>query len=192
MRWFQARRKWKKERKKLKCIVCFVSGSHGYIYSTRAFIYSLKNYNGYGYFKKDVYYPSYATYSYYDYGPTFGGGHDIKVADYANSNYNSYFNCHSYISPYCNNYMWTGNYNFCADEIEIYYEAISAIWVIFENDCNVLTSNIPSYIYMKTVVSFFCWGYHTIQWKARFQSFLERCDGNCLKVSMKSLDHVCL
>lgn len=102
--------------------------SYGYIYSTRAFIFSLKNYYGYGYFKNDVNtYPSYATYSSYNYGPTFGGGHDIYVADYASSNYNSYFYCHSYTSPYCNNYLWTGNNNFCASEVEVYYEAISPI-----------------------------------------------------------------
>lgn len=117
----------KKRRKKLKCIFCFVSGSYGYIYSTRAFIYSLKNYYGYGYFKIDVSSPSNAIYSYYNYGPTFGSGHDIYVADYANSNYNSYFYCAGYATSYCSNYMWTGNNNFCADEIEVYYEAISAI-----------------------------------------------------------------
>lgn len=102
--------------------------SYGYIYSTRAFIFSLKNYYGYGYFKNDVNaYPSYATYSYYSYGPTFGAGHDIYVADSASSNWNSYFSCHSYTSPYCNSYVWTGNNNFCASEVEVYYEAISPI-----------------------------------------------------------------
>lgn len=114
--------------KSLKLNCCFFSGSQGYTYSTRAFIYSLKNYYGYGYFKKDVNtYPSYATYSYYNYGPTFGGGHDIYVASYASSSYSSYFSCHSYTSPYCNNYMWTGSSSFCADEVEVYYEAISTI-----------------------------------------------------------------
>lgn len=49
---------------------------------------SLKAYNGYGYSKKDSSSPSYATYSYYNYDPTFGSGHDIYLADYANSNYN--------------------------------------------------------------------------------------------------------
>jgi len=101
--------------------------SYGYQYSTNAFIFSLKNYYGYGYFKNDInnnYQDS--TYSYYNYGPTFGGGHDIYIADYANTNYNSYFNCHSYTSPHCNNYLWTGNNNVCPDEIEVYYEVLAS------------------------------------------------------------------
>lgn len=107
-------------------IICLiVLDSSGYQYSTNTFIYSLKNYYGYGYFKKDVnsnY--EYATYSYYNYGPTFGGGHDIYVADWAGSNYNSYFYCHcySYTSPYCDCSMWTGNNNFCPHDLEVYYE----------------------------------------------------------------------
>ena len=106
----------------------FISGSAGYQYSTNTFIYSLKNYYGYGYFKKDVntnYW--YATYSYYSYGPTFGGGHDIYIADNAGNNYNSYFNCrcYSYTSPYCNCYMWTGSNNFCPSELEVYNEVLA-------------------------------------------------------------------
>ena len=107
--------------------VCSVSGSSGYQYSTNTFIYSLRNYYGYGYFKNDInQYYQYSTYSYYNYGPTFGGGHDIYVSSYANSNYNSYFNCYSYTSPYCDNYLWTGSTNFCADEVEVYYEVIAS------------------------------------------------------------------
>jgi len=105
----------------------FFSGSSGYIYSSNAFIYSLKNYYGYGYFKKDVNnnYGS-ATYSYYSYGPTFGSGHDIYISDYAGSNYNSYFSsCGSYTSPYCDSYIWTGSYNFCPHEGEVYYEVLA-------------------------------------------------------------------
>ncbi|PFX14672.1 Fibrillin-1 [Stylophora pistillata] len=104
------------------------TGSYGYSYSSTAFIFSLKNYYGYGYFKKNIYsgYRRYATYSYYYYGPTFGHGHDIYVANNANSNYNSYFNgCNTYGGSYCNNNLWTGSRNFCADEIEVFYETTS-------------------------------------------------------------------
>ncbi|XP_022787222.1 uncharacterized protein LOC111327330 [Stylophora pistillata] len=96
----------------------------GYTYSSNAFIFSLKNYYGYGYFKKDIYYwrRSYATYSYYNYGPTFGSGHDIYVANNANSNYYSYFNDRSYHGSYSSDYVWTGNRNFRADEVEVYCE----------------------------------------------------------------------
>ena len=104
----------------------YFSGSpYSYIYSSNAFIYSLKNNYGYGYFKNDVTSPVYATYSQYGYGPTFGGGHDIYIADNAGSNYNSYFNCHSYNDRYCNNYLWTGSNTFCPDNVEVYYEAFS-------------------------------------------------------------------
>jgi len=99
----------------------------GYQYSTRSFIYSLRNNYGYGYFKNDIntnY--QYATYSYETYGPTFGCGHDIYVADYPNSNWNSYFSCCSYTSPYCDSHIWTGNNNFCPDELEVYYEVLAA------------------------------------------------------------------
>ena len=117
--------------------MCFASDYYRYNYyygysyygrytsSSKAFIFSLKNYYGYGYFKKDINTHNYAIYNHYNYGPTFGGGHDIYVANYANSNYNSYFNCQSYTGKYCNNNVWTGSNNFCADEVEVYYERTS-------------------------------------------------------------------
>ena len=90
-------------------------------------MYSLQNYYGYGYFKKDVNDYSTATYSYYNYGPTFGGGHDIYIADNAGYSYNSYFycNCHSYTSPCYSCYVWTGNNNFCPNELEVFYEVLA-------------------------------------------------------------------
>lgn len=98
-----------------------------YRYSSKAFIFSLKNYFGYGYFKKDItgYHVSYATYSHRYYGPTFGSGFDIHVANYANSNYNSYFNSRSYTGKYSNNNVWTGSNTFCANEVEVYRELTS-------------------------------------------------------------------
>ncbi|KAM7439996.1 hypothetical protein ABFA07_010748 [Porites harrisoni] len=104
--------------------------SSGWQYSTNTFIYSLKNYYGYGYFKNDVnanY--RYATYSYYNYFPTFGVGHDIYIADNAGYNYNSFFNCgcSTYASPYsyCYCSMWTGSNTFCPDELEVFYEVLA-------------------------------------------------------------------
>ena len=117
--------------------MCFASDYYRYKYyygysyygrytsSSKAFIFSLKNYYGYGYFKKDINAHNYAIYNHYNYGPTFGGGHDIYVASNANRNYNSYFYCHSYTGKYCNNNVWTGRNTFCADEIEVYYERTS-------------------------------------------------------------------
>jgi len=98
----------------------------GYQYTTKSFIFSLKNSYGYGYFKNDInQYYQYATYSAYNYGPTFGGGHDIYLADNAGYNYNSGFNCYSYTSPYCDNYIWVGSRSFCPDELEVYYEVLA-------------------------------------------------------------------
>ena len=106
-------------------LLCFVSGSYGYQTSYNSFIYSLKNSYGYGYFKNDVNnYPQYATYSESSYGPTFGGGHDIYIANNAGYNYNSRFNCHSYTSPYCYDNLWTGDNYFCPSELEVYYELL--------------------------------------------------------------------
>ena len=113
-------------------VLFFVSsGSAGYQYSTNTFLYSLENYKGYGYFKQDItngYYGE-ATYSHYNYGPTFGGGHDMYIADNAGGNTHSDFNCHSYRSgPYCDNYLWVGTRygnNFRPDELEVYYEVLA-------------------------------------------------------------------
>ena len=69
-------------------------------------------------------YLQYATYNDYSYGPTFGLGHDIYIADNANSNYNSYCDCYSYRSPYCDNNIWTGGRYFNPDEVEVYYEVL--------------------------------------------------------------------
>ena len=108
------------------CNICLSSGSSGsYQSSTNTFIYSLKNYYGYGYFKNDVSTYQHATYNYYNYGPTFGGGHDIYIADNARNNYNSGFYCSSYTSPYCDNNIWTGGSSFCPDELEVYYEVLA-------------------------------------------------------------------
>ena len=102
------------------------SGSAGYQYSTNTFIYSLKNYYGYGYIKKDINsgYP-YATYSYYDYFPTFGS-HDIYIADNAGYNTNSGFAfCQEYGGSYCDNSAWVGTHYFSPDELEVYYEVLA-------------------------------------------------------------------
>ncbi|CAH3192117.1 unnamed protein product, partial [Porites evermanni] len=92
--------------------------------STYTFLYSLKNYYGYTPFKKDIN-NNYqcAIYSYYNYGPTFGAGHDMYISNNANSNSNSYFSTNSYTNPHSSNYVWVGSYNFRPDELEVYYEA---------------------------------------------------------------------
>ena len=65
----------------------------------------------------------FAIYDYSSYGPAFGGGHDILVADNANSNSISSTNVgHSYQVPAGRNAQTfpTGALNFQAAEIEVF------------------------------------------------------------------------
>ena len=103
------------------------SGSSGYISSSKAFIYSLKDYDGYGYFKNDVTSSSYETYGYYNFVPTFGAGNDIHIKDNARWDYysSSYCQCSSYRGRYCNIHIFTGSRDFRPSNVEVYYEAFS-------------------------------------------------------------------
>ena len=112
-------------------VFCFFvsSGSVGYQYSTNTFLYSLKNYGGYGYFKMDITQDYHeATYSYYSYFPTFGH-HDIYIADNAGHNTNSFIAiCQAYRGSYCDNSLWVGTRyesGFSPDELEVYYEVLA-------------------------------------------------------------------
>ena len=111
--------------------------SCGYRYDSKAFLFSLVNKPGWAPVKltqtgQDSYRRAYSTYSCSSYGPTFGGGHDIYVSDYASSNTNSHANLgHEYASPSGYNYGSTfartflaggSNRYFRPDEVEIFYE----------------------------------------------------------------------
>ena len=72
-----------------------------------------------------------AMYDNYFYGPTFGGGHDIYISNYASSNRNSYTNLghnynppagHSYGSSFTQSFLAGNYYNFQPDEVEVFYE----------------------------------------------------------------------
>jgi len=111
------------------------SSSNKWLYSSTAFIFSLVNKPGWGpvTFKPPGTHSSYqrATYCYYNYGPSFGGGHDIHIATYASSNTNSYSNLgHGYSPPAGHSYhtsftkaFLAGSYNFQPDEVEVFYES---------------------------------------------------------------------
>jgi len=62
-------------------------------------------------------YAQYGGYDYSSYGPTFGGGHDIYLANDWTSNSN-YCNRHSYNFP--DNTTLTGGYNFQVEDVEVY------------------------------------------------------------------------
>ena len=114
----------------------FLVGSRsGYRYDSNAFLFSLVNKPGWAPVKlpRAGKYSSRRQYSIYNnpsYGPTFGGGHDIYISNYASSNRNSYTNLgHEYSPPSGYSYgsiftqtFLAGTYNFTPDEIETFYE----------------------------------------------------------------------
>ncbi|CAH3185861.1 unnamed protein product, partial [Porites lobata] len=109
----------------------------GYRYDSQAFIFSLINKPGWAPVKlpQTGQYSSYR-HSIYDcssYGPTFGGGHDIIICDYASSSSSSYtYPGHTYSAPsgysYGSTFAYTflngqsNTYHFTPDEVETFYE----------------------------------------------------------------------
>ena len=61
-----------------------------YSYTTKAFIFSIRNKEGLSPFKSMVKIPQCAIYRHKFFGPTFGRGHQIYIAGYANSKSFSY------------------------------------------------------------------------------------------------------
>lgn len=91
------------------------SSSGGYVEDSNAFVFSLE-------FKEK--YPSYdgknAIYDAYNYGPTFGNGNDLYIADGCQGNNSSYCN---FPYAYCGTRaraLSGGTYNFRVDELEVY------------------------------------------------------------------------
>ena len=108
----------------LKCSCCSDTfGSYGS--TSNAFIFSLRNKEDLEPFKSNVTNPSTAIYSQSTYGPTFGGSHDINIADHANSNTNSYTHFgQSYSVPsgvQDKNTILAGTNYFTPDEVEVFY-----------------------------------------------------------------------
>ena len=114
----------------------FLTGSScQHRYDSQAFLFSLVNKPGWAPVKlpqtgQYSYYNAYSMYGYSSYGPTFGWGHDIYIADYASSNTNSYANLgHTYSAPSGYSYGSTfsqtflaGTLYFTPDEVEAFYE----------------------------------------------------------------------
>jgi len=115
----------------LRMCKTFVSNSDsscGYTSASKAFLFSLYNNDGYNPVKLTQYQNQHrAMYHRSDYGPTFGGGHDIYVSNNALSNSASYTYCgHTYSVPsgystgYCG--FFTGGRYFTPTDIEVFYE----------------------------------------------------------------------
>jgi len=102
-----------------------VYGSYGS--TSNAFIFSLRNKEGLGPFKSMVADPSRAVYRYSGYGPTFGRGFDIYIANNANSNTRSHsdfgeYSVYSVPSEVQDHHtILAGSRNFTPDEVEVFY-----------------------------------------------------------------------
>ena len=110
--------------------------SCAYKKDSKAFLFSLVNTPGWAPVKlpqtgQHVNSYSYSIYSCSSYGPTFGGGHDLNIANQASSNTNSYTNLghsysppkgHSYGSSFAKSFL-AGAYTFQPDEVETFYES---------------------------------------------------------------------
>ena len=93
--------------------------------TSNSFIFSLRNKESLPPFKSMVTNPSRAIYRYSDYGPTFGGGHDIHIADNASSNSKSYTNFkYSYSVPsgvQSRTTILAGTFHFTPDDWEVFF-----------------------------------------------------------------------
>ena len=115
-----------------KSFVSFLlaSGSGRYQYDSKAFLFSLVNKPGwapvklsqsgqYSYRKRSIFF-------YSSYGPTFGGGYDINIKNYASPYSNLGYTYsppsgYSYSSTFANTFL-AGTYKFTPDEVETFYE----------------------------------------------------------------------
>ena len=113
---------------------CLLVSNCGSQYSSKAFLFSLVNKPGWAPVKlpQTGQYSSHrhSIYSCSRHGPTFGGGHDIKIASYASSNSNSYSHPgytysppsgHGYLSSFARSFL-AGSRNFKPDEVEVFYK----------------------------------------------------------------------
>ena len=110
------------------------SSCYGYRYDSQAFLFSLVNKPGWAPVKLPqtgkYCYNRYSIYDCSSYGPTFGGGHDIYIVNYASSSSSSYTNLgwqysppsgYSYGSTFTQTFL-AGTYQFTPDEVETFYE----------------------------------------------------------------------
>ena len=111
----------------------FSTGSCRYVYSSKSFLFSLYNINGYAPVKVNIKsgHYRYAIYTCPSYGPTFGSGHDLNIYNNAASNRHSNTFCSaSYPLPpgystslsYCQFYAGGSSAHFTPTDIEVFYE----------------------------------------------------------------------
>jgi len=105
-----------------------------YASSSKSFIYSLYNINGYAPVKLKIMsgYNQFAIYRSSSYGPTFGRG-DIYISNYAGSSKQSHTNCGDtyslppgYSLSYSSCTFYAGTYKFIPTDIEVFYETTTS------------------------------------------------------------------
>ena len=108
----------------MKHFLCVILGSGSYKYCAESFLFSLVNLSG----TEPTKMPLKGTtnlngiFCNSGYGPAFGGGNDLYIANGANANSNSYSNLgHTYQCPAnANASFLVGQKNFCVNEMEVF------------------------------------------------------------------------
>ena len=109
---------------------CFSLGGDRYIKCDECFLFSFANKDHLAPFKMPVYHnQGNAMYSSNRYGPTFGGGYDLNIANNANAGTDSYTMLGNAYKPppgYSPNTAKTknllaGTFNFTPTDVEVYY-----------------------------------------------------------------------
>ena len=104
-----------------------------YVYSSKSFLFSLYNINGYAPVKVNIMSSGYryAIYTCSDRGPSFGVGHDLGISNNAASNRKSYTYCGNtsplppgYSAYYssCRFYAGGSSMYFTPTDVEVFYE----------------------------------------------------------------------
>jgi len=107
-----------------------------YIVDSNTFLYTLINPSNMP-MKLAVTIPMYALFNYASYGPTFGGGHDLRISDASNTNTMSYSNFHSYSNPNGNSGYAGGSFMLGASSFQV---AEVEVFVVKEMDSAILDS----------------------------------------------------
>ena len=110
--------------------IFFIDSSGSYTESAHSFIFSFKNKDGLEPFKVLVTVNERAIYGGSSNGPTFGNGFDLKIANGAGSNTDSYSNLgKAYVQVAGYKYgasdtqsLLAGSYNFQPHEVEVFYQ----------------------------------------------------------------------
>ncbi len=89
-----------------------------YVSDSNAFLFTLTNPSNMP-LKLAITIADYALYDSPSNGPTFGGGHDMRISDSSNTNTGSYSNFHSYSNPNGNSGSAGGSFMFGASPFQV-------------------------------------------------------------------------